>query len=605
MQHLYPALLLCLLGSCTLHAQCPDLIWSDEFDGDALNLDNWSYEIGDGCDRNLCGWGNQELQSYQEENAVVSDGTLKITARQETIGNSEYTSARLISRGKQDFTYGRMEARIKVPAGQGTWPAFWMLPTDEAYGGWPQSGEIDIMEYVGREPNQVLGTIHYGQPWPNNSFTGGSIELEEPVASDFHEFAIEWDEDVIHWFLDGILYSTKTPEDLGGERWPFDQDFFFILNQAVGGTLGGAVDPSTYPAVLEVDYVRVYAGGRPYITGERQVANAATDISYTIGNVADDAAVEWTIPNGATITEGEDTPSITVDWTGSGGTLTAVLSLPCGNDTLSFDVEVDPAYERARSFENFDEEAELVFDFASGTLTEIENPAPDSINSSATVGSYVRSADAQYDVLIYNVSTIPDADIFSDGTERFYVDVYTDAPIGTEILLQLETAAAGDNYPIGRHSRYQAFTGAQNTWERLYLAPLDRPDPTALATEIIKYILLIAPNTNTGDTYLIDNLDVFVQQTTGLIAPTVADFPLMASPNPVSDVLRLSLSLPQITDVSVELYTLAGSHLSTTRYGKQSAGATALSLPVHQLASGVYVARVVAGGRSASVRFVR
>ena len=169
----------------------------------------------------------------------MSDGTLKITARREEVDGRSYTSSRLISRDKQDFTYGRMEARIKVPGGQGTWPAFWMLATDEVYGGWPQSGEIDIMEYVGRSPNEVLGTIHYGQPWPNNSYNSNRIETEEPVADDFHEFAVEWEENEIRWFFDGILYATETPADLNGQRWPFDQDFFFILNVAIGGNLGG------------------------------------------------------------------------------------------------------------------------------------------------------------------------------------------------------------------------------------------------------------------------------------------------------------------------------------------------------------------------------
>ena len=386
MQHPYPVILF-LLFSAGLAAQCPDLVWSDEFDGDTLDLNNWTYEIGDGCDRGICGWGNQELQSYQEENTTVSDGTLKITARPEVAGNSSYTSSRLISRNKQDFTYGRIEARIKVPGGNGTWPAFWMLSTDEVYGGWPQSGEIDIMEYVGKEPNQVLGTIHYGKPYPLNRYNTGRIDFDSPLYDDFHEFAVEWEEDTIRWMVDDILFHTQTPSDLNGENWPFDQDFFIILNLAVGGTLGGAVDPAAFPATMEVDYVRVYGSNRPYITGERNVESRASGTTYSIGNLSDEVGVTWTVPQGATIVSGQGTPTLTLDWGTQGGTVSAATVLACGEQTLALDVTVAPGFGREFALENFDDEALLTYTFSTGTLTEGANPAPDSVNGSALSGT--------------------------------------------------------------------------------------------------------------------------------------------------------------------------------------------------------------------------
>ncbi|WP_420459627.1 family 16 glycosylhydrolase [Neolewinella sp.] len=605
MQQLYPLFLLLL--SASLSAQCPELVWSDEFDGKTLNLDNWRYELGDGCDRGLCGWGNNELQTYREENTTVSDGTLKITARREEVDGRSYTSSRLISRGKQDFTYGRMEARIKVPGGQGTWPAFWMLSTDEVYGSWPQSGEIDIMEYVGRAPNEVLGTIHYGQPWPNNSYNSNRIETEEPVADDFHEFAVEWEEDEIRWFFDGILYATETPADLNGQRWPFDQDFFFILNVAIGGNLGGAVDDSIFPATMEVDYVRVYGGNRPYISGERSVENAANGVEYTVGNLAEDTPITWTVPTGAAIVSGQGTPTLTVDWAGStGGAISAVTTLDCGTDTLSLDVSVAAPYTFQRSLENFDDAAELTFNFATGILTEQANPAPDSLVGATQVGEYVRAAGSQYDVLIYDVSSITDAGLFVTGEQRFYIDLYTTAPVGTEILLQLETgSASGENYPTGRHSRYQATTAVQNGWQRLYLPLLDRPDPNANDAGVTRLILLFAPNSNTGDTYRFDNLDVYAEGSTGIFTPRTADFGLTASPNPATDQLQLRAALDYTGPLSISLFTAEGRLLRTASFTGRSGSTQTLRLPVADLAPGVYLARVQAGSKSATVRFLR
>lgn len=242
------------------------LVWSDEFEGEAgTPVDNafWTAETGGH------GWGNNELEYYTDrvENAALDgEGNLAITAREENpgdyechYGTCEYTSARLITMDKFEFTYGRVEARIRVPRGQGIWPAFWMLGADFDEVGWPNSGEIDVMENLGREPRTAHGTVH-GPGYSGGSEVTGSILIESDFADDFHVFAIDWDPDAIRWYLDGEMFHIVTPNELNGNDWVFDHDFFLLLNVAVGGNWPGMPDETTeFPQTMLVDYVRVYA----------------------------------------------------------------------------------------------------------------------------------------------------------------------------------------------------------------------------------------------------------------------------------------------------------------------------------------------------------
>jgi beta-glucanase (GH16 family) len=239
--------------------------WSDEFDGEvgqSPNPENWTCEIGGQ------GWGNEEWEYYTSRPENVSlngEGNLVITAREESPGNSrcwygecEYTSARCITENKVEFTYGRVEARIQIPYGQGLWPAFWMLGADFREVDWPTSGEIDIMESVGKEPRTVRGTIH-GPGYSGGNSIGESYLYPENLANDYHIYAVEWEEGMIRWYLDDILYHTVTPEDVGRRRWVFDHDFFILLNVAVGGLWPGYPDETTtFPQTMKIDYVRVY-----------------------------------------------------------------------------------------------------------------------------------------------------------------------------------------------------------------------------------------------------------------------------------------------------------------------------------------------------------
>ncbi len=251
-----------LFTSIPVSSQKPQwrMIWNDEFDGaDGSGIDatKWVPETGGN------GWGNSELEYYTDRttNAYMQGGSLVIEARQETFGNRSYTSARLKTQGKFEQKYGRFEARMKLPQGQGIWPAFWMLGNDIGTAGWPTCGELDIMENIGKEPTIVHGTIH-GPGYSGGSGIGALYTLPggQKFADDYHLFAVEWDPQEIRWYVDGNKYETHTPADLpAGKKWVFDHPFFIIMNVAVGGVWPGNPDSTTvFPQKMLVDYVRVY-----------------------------------------------------------------------------------------------------------------------------------------------------------------------------------------------------------------------------------------------------------------------------------------------------------------------------------------------------------
>lgn len=234
------------------------LAWKDDFNGTELDPSVWSFENGDGCP-NLCGWGNNELEYYRPENLSFQDGKMIIEARPEAFGGKSYTSSRILTRGKKAFKFGRIDIRARLPKGKGIWPAFWLLPQNNVYGGWPRSGEIDLMEMVGHEPGKVHGTLHFG-PGPGSTQISRSYTLPSGTFNDeFHVFSLEWKPDVIKWYVDGNLYSTATKADFGANNYPFNEDFFLIFNLAVGGAWPGNPDATTtFPQWLIVDYIRVY-----------------------------------------------------------------------------------------------------------------------------------------------------------------------------------------------------------------------------------------------------------------------------------------------------------------------------------------------------------
>jgi beta-glucanase (GH16 family) len=232
------------------------LVWNDEFNQKNIDLTRWEHEV------NGEGGGNNELQYYTASptNSYLESGHLIIKAINENYQDKYFTSARIRSKYKGDWLYGRIEASAKVPTGKGTWPAIWMLSTDWEYGGWPESGEIDIMEHVGYDPNVVHGSVHT-KAYNHTIGTQKTATLPIPTATtEFHKYVIEWFSDHIDFYIDSIKYFTFNNENKGWAYWPFDKRFHIILNLAVGGNWGGAqgIDPSAFPAQMEVDYVRVY-----------------------------------------------------------------------------------------------------------------------------------------------------------------------------------------------------------------------------------------------------------------------------------------------------------------------------------------------------------
>lgn len=225
------------------------LVWSDEFDSPgAPDPAKWGYDLGAG------GWGNAELQYYTNrlDNAEVSNGTLKITAKRESYSGSAFTSARLLTRNKFSFQYGRVDVRAKLPVGAGTWPAAWMLGSNFGTVGWPACGEIDIMEHKGNDPNKIYGTVHY--PGNSGGSAIGGTTISTNVSSTFHIYSVEWTDQSIKFMIDEVVFFTFA----NNGNLPFNQPFFLLLNVAMGGTFGGAVDPQFTSSFMEVDYVRVY-----------------------------------------------------------------------------------------------------------------------------------------------------------------------------------------------------------------------------------------------------------------------------------------------------------------------------------------------------------
>jgi len=232
-----------------------------DFDFSEASIDEsvFTFELGDGCDINLCGWGNNELQSYSssESNAKIVDGKLVITATEEQ--TRDFRSARMITKDKLEFRFGRIDVRAKLPTGQGIWPAIWMLGANIDDVGWPASGEIDIMEMIGNRPSTVFGTAHWGNAGDPSTFVSGEFTISEEFNQSFHVFSLVWEEDQITWYVDEEEYHSINRSTVGNAQYRFNQDFFLIFNIAVGGNFPGNPDLTTrFPQSMEIDYLRVF-----------------------------------------------------------------------------------------------------------------------------------------------------------------------------------------------------------------------------------------------------------------------------------------------------------------------------------------------------------
>ena len=246
-------LIFLMLAFINAKAQDRKLVWQDNFDGNELDFDIWSFDLGDGCPK-LCGWGNNEAQVYTDTNYKVENGLLKLVAKKSEAG---YTSTRINSKNKKEFRYGKIEVRAKLALGKGLWPAFWMLGKNIDEVRWPACGEIDILEYIGREPNSIFTTLHTSDSHGNSKNT--RKDEINGIEKGFHTYAIDWSQKNIAFYIDDQLFYTFEPKEKTAETWPFDQPFYLLINLAVGGNFGGHdIDDSIFPKEFVVDYIKVY-----------------------------------------------------------------------------------------------------------------------------------------------------------------------------------------------------------------------------------------------------------------------------------------------------------------------------------------------------------
>lgn len=235
------------------YGQERQLVWAENFDEYQLKKENWNIITGNGCPQ-LCGWGNNERQVYSDKNHKIENGFLIISAKKE--GN-HYTSTRISTKGKKEFQYGKIEIRAQLPIGRGLWPAFWMLGSNIDKVGWPRAGEIDILEYVGKEPETIFTTLHTDDSHGVSKNT--RKDLVYGIEEGFHTYSIDWNKDKIDFFIDDNLFYSFEPKNKTEKVWPFDQPFYIIVNLAIGGNFGGPdVDDHIFPEDFIIDYIRVY-----------------------------------------------------------------------------------------------------------------------------------------------------------------------------------------------------------------------------------------------------------------------------------------------------------------------------------------------------------
>ncbi len=331
----------------TMMAQNRQLVWADEFNGSSIDPSIWQFESGQSND-------NVQFYTNRQDNAKITDGVLQIIALKESYQGFDFTSAHIRTEKAQYWRYGRMEASIKVPGTNGFVPAFWMLPVDNKYGWWPLSGEIDIMEHPSNEITKIYGTVHTGK---YNLFDGpllpqGDVVDVPDAESAFHLYAVEWTPEKIDFYVDDQKYYTFMNDNGATDTWPFDQPVYIILNLALGGGWVGTPDESSvFPAIMEVDYVRVYQDlNEVEIQGADFVTYNTESVTYHLGDI-EGADILWSLPGGARIVSGQGTPQIAVDWGIFGGEVKAEMDTGEGTILKSHSVRVSPNYIKNMGFE--------------------------------------------------------------------------------------------------------------------------------------------------------------------------------------------------------------------------------------------------------------
>ncbi len=579
------------------------LRWSDEFNGNTLDTNYWEYQIGDGCP-SLCGWGNAEQQSYQKSAIVVENGLLKVKAKKEKIGNSTYSSGRIRSINKFDFASGRIEVRARTPIGRGYWPAVWFLPTENYYGGWPLSGEIDLLEGKGQEPNNTYGTIHYGAYTPNNKYTGATYTLPSgSFTSEFHTYGMVWKSDTIQWFVDNVLYSTKTRANLPEFWWPYDRNFHFLINLAVGGYFLGNPDASTPDtATLQVDYVRVYQDLKQvFISGPESVLRLAQQKDFYTQKLAG-ATYNWSAPVGIQIASGQGTPNVKVNWGLKSDSIFVTVTHLGNTHKIGRYIETLPDT-CVGKIDDSEFIKSMYWVGSNGThKSSITNPAKDAINQSNLVNRYYRNGGVQYDALTLHTDLIRSAKAFEDGTLILKMKLYTTAPIGTEVNINFENRnlSANNDYPIGRRCVLQAKTTKSKSWEELTFKLILRPDVNMNEGSINQLVMLLAPKTNGSDVYFYDDFvlqELPCKETLNSVFENEAlTNAILVQPNPFNSFIELKVDFVPSQLVIIDLM---------GRVCIQSTNLVDLNDHLGTLQDGTYVLQVFDGDNMKPIKIVK
>jgi beta-glucanase (GH16 family) len=522
-------------------------VWKDDFNGTSLDRNNWSLEV------NGDGGGNGELQYYTDrpENMWVSGGLLNIKAIREAYDGKSWTSARLRTKNAQDWTYGKIEARMKVPSASGTWPAFWMLTSEQQRDshGWPQGGEIDILETVNTSED-ILGTLHYGAYWPYNGNTGwpNPDNLITPEAgrtkTDFHTYAVEWYEDSMVWSIDGVPKITSSRSKLDGpspvrSNWNsfYNRPFHVILNLAMGGSLAGNPNGSeAAEQLMQVDYVAVYKNDASWsVEGDTYVYRGDTFKKYRVDGPTG-VSYNWTVPAGVTIVSGQGTREIVavIGNSARSGNFSATFNSGCSLKTVSKPVTIEQGRtQMLAGYESGLGLAHLQNGVAMGAGAIVNNPAPGTVNTSGKVLHYVRDASQQWDNLKLSGFGKLNAGELRSGRAKIFADVYYPASatnlLGKEIGGGLENNAVVSATPswdgnTGRLARFKGTIGKAGEWHTVEIGFTGTPDSGIAASQADNLVLMVEAGFNRPADFYLDNIRIVWPDNGYTVKQTVANF---------------------------------------------------------------------------------
>jgi beta-glucanase (GH16 family) len=599
----YKTIFLILILSISTPVFSQDFLrWSDEFNGSNLDTNYWEYQIGDGCP-NLCGWGNDERQSYQKGNISVINGMLNINAKKETIGNSSYSSGRIRTMNKFDFSSGRIDVRARLPIGQAYWPAIWFLPTENYYGTWPLSGEIDLMEGKGQEPKNTYGTIHYGAHSPNNKYTGSSYTLPSGLfTSEFHVFSLNWKKDTIQWLVDNVVFSTKTKKDLPDFWWPYNRNFHCIINLAVGGYFLGYPNGTTPDtASLQVDYIRVYQNlNDVYITSPDAILRADQQKDFYTQKIAG-ATYLWQVPANCKITQGQGTAAIKANWGLKSDSIKVTITYQSNTKTISKFIRTLPDTCEG-IFDNVESLRNVFWVGGNGTYkAAVNNPSKDSVNSTLICNRYYRSGSTTYDALVVFSDVIRNAKAFEDGTLLMKMKLYTTAPIGTDVNINFENRAlSGLNYPSGRRCVLQAKTSKTRAWEELTFKLILKPDGNTPEGSINQLVILFAPNSNYSDVFYFDEFSLVETPcktaTSSINESEILNNKINIYPNPFTNQISIDAAF---VSSQITLFDLTGKELISAKNIDE------VNKQIPSLNTGSYIVRITNNERHFYFKIVK